>query len=58
MNQNWTRPTKQHDPFPLQDIQANAPVGWCIRCGGELYRRKQELCRRCLKFERRKRYDK
>lgn len=58
MDPHWTRPTKQHEPFGLYDLQAQAPAGWCIRCGGELYRRRQALCRRCLKFERRRLYDK
>ncbi len=58
MNPKRIKPTNHAYPFPPVDFQAAVPAGWCVRCGGEIYRPKKEMCRRCMKFERRKQYDK
>ena len=34
-------------PFWPVDWQALPPWGWCLRCGAEVYRPREELCRRC-----------
>ena len=33
---------------PLRDVQALPPVGWCARCGCELYSYdEEEICESC-----------
>lgn len=34
-------------PYPLRDSQLDPPIGWCARCGGELYRGEEEICEKC-----------
>lgn len=40
-------------PYPLRDTQEEAPAGYCIRCGAELYgdEAQRELCPECEKEE-------
>lgn len=32
---------------PLRDPQEKRPIGWCARCGGELYWEDGEICGKC-----------
>ena len=32
---------------PLRDRQTRTPIGWCARCGGELYWEDGEICWKC-----------
>ena len=52
------RPIRPDRPWPPADLQAIEPAGWCVRCGGEIFRPKKELCSRCAKMERRKQNEK
>lgn len=45
------RPVHHGKILGLADPQALPPAGWCSHCGGEVYRRGREICRRCLKKE-------
>ena len=33
--------------LPFRDIQADLPLGWCSRCGSEVFQRGQDLCIHC-----------
>lgn len=47
------RPVLQKEPVGQVDRQAQPPYGWCIRCGGEVYREKERLCGDCSETEER-----
>jgi len=42
------RPVCLGPQWGMRDVQAEAPAGWCSRCGREVYAREQLLCRRCI----------
>lgn len=49
------KPTRQQRPLPPVDMQAMLPLGWCVRCGAEIFHPKSVLCERCKRIERRSR---
>ena len=41
------RPVLGRRPWGAVDVQALPPYGWCRCCGGEVYEKGRQLCRRC-----------
>lgn len=45
------RTVLQQRPLWPTDWQALPPWGWCARCGAEVYRPREELCKRCARMD-------
>jgi hypothetical protein len=46
------RPTCRMPLWPLVDLQALPPAGWCVGCGAEVYAEHTDLCKCCEGRER------
>ncbi len=45
------RPIRPITPLGLVDYQSLPPRGWCVTCGGEIYRPNREKCPKCRPAE-------
>lgn len=51
---NKRRPVRRYPRYDLHDVQGELPVGWCCRCGKEVYTYPADLdavCEECANEE-------
>ncbi len=53
-----SRPVRLPGHWPWEEGAGLPPLAWCRRCGAEVYREKEVLCRRCGKLKGRISYEK